>query len=214
MTCVELQDSLVENESGSSVEQQTHLRNCPACSKLVGDLLVIACSAGDLRAAHEPDPRVWKSIEASLRQEGLIRPQRRSLSLLPSFGSNWSWARWMAPVAALLLITLGIYVRQRSHTSEIAKVTSNAAVLPAPVDTSEMIVAGLKDDELLQEIEQQSPALREQYADNLRRVNEYIQDARDIAAGDPNDEEARRSLMEAYQEKAMLFELALDRSLQ
>ena len=49
---------------------------------------------------------------------------------------------------------------------------------------------------------------------NLRRVNEYIRDARNIAAADPNDEEARRSLMEAYQEKAMLFELALDRSLQ
>jgi hypothetical protein len=30
---------------------------------------------------------------------------------------------------------------------------------------------------------------------------------------DPNDEEARRSLMEAYQQKAMLFDMAMDRSL-
>ena len=72
----------------------------------------------------------------------------------------------------------------------------------------------LNDDDLLQEIAQQSPALQEQYADNLRRVNQYIQDAKTIVADDPNDDEARLSLMEAYQEKAMLFELALDRSLQ
>jgi hypothetical protein len=45
-------------------------------------------------------------------------------------------------------------------------------------------------------------------------VNEYIQDAKNVVDANPNDEEARRSLMDAYQEKAMLFELALDRSLQ
>jgi hypothetical protein len=28
----------------------------------------------------------------------------------------------------------------------------------------------------------------------------------------PNDEDARRSLMDAYQQKSMLFELAMDRS--
>jgi len=209
MTCVELQESLVDNESGSGAEQRAHLRSCPECTKLVADLLVIAGSAGDLRAAHEPHPRVWKSIEASLRREGLIRPQRRSLSLLPSLGSQWGWARWMVPAAALLLVSLGIYLRPRSQTSGTAaqNVTASAIV-------SDAAIAGLNDDDLLQEIAQQSPALQEQYADNLRRVNQYIQDAKTIVADDPNDDEARLSLMEAYQEKAMLFELALDRSLQ
>jgi hypothetical protein len=210
MTCVELQESLVENESGSSAEQRNHLRNCPDCAKLVAELLVIACSAGDLRAAHEPDPRVWKSIEASLRREGLIRPQRRSLSLLPSLGSQWGWARWLVPAAALLLVSLGIYLRQRSQTTD----TGAQNVVTAPVAVSDAAVAGLNDDDLLQEVGQQSPALQEQYADNLRHVNQYIQDAKNTVAADPNDEEARRTLMEAYEQKAMLFELALDRSLQ
>jgi hypothetical protein len=210
MTCVELQESLVENESGSSAEQRNHLRNCPDCAKLVAELLVIACSAGDLRAAHEPDPRVWKSIEASLRREGLIRPQRRSLSLLPSLGSQWSWARWLLPASALLLVSLGIYLRQRSQTTD----TAAQNVITVPVAVSDAAVAGLNDDDLLQEVGQQSPALQEQYADNLRHVNQYIQDAKNTVAADPNDEEARRTLMEAYEQKAMLFELALDRSLQ
>jgi hypothetical protein len=208
MTCVELQESLVGNDSGTSAEQQAHLRHCSECTQLVADLLVIACSAGELRAAHEPHPRVWRSIEASLRREGLIRPQRRSLSLLPSFGSQFSWARWLAPAAALLLISLGVYLKQHSSSRSVANVVS------APKVVTDAINAGLNDDELLQEAGQQSPALKAEYADHLRRVNQYIEDAKNIVAADPNDDEARRSLMEAYQEKAMLFELALDRSLQ
>ena len=113
----------------------------------------------------------------------------------------------MAPAAALLLISLGIYLKQHSRTPENVIVTS-------PVEKVPDVTAGLNDDDLLQEVAQQSPALQEQYADNLRRVNLYIQDAKNSVDADPTDEEARRSLMEAYQEKAMLFELALDRSLQ
>jgi histidinol-phosphate/aromatic aminotransferase/cobyric acid decarboxylase-like protein len=78
---------------------------------------------------------------------------------------------------------------------------------------SDLAVAGLNDEDLLQEVAQQTPALQAQYADDLRRVNEYIQDAKGIVLASPNDEEARRALAEAYQQKAMLFELALDRSL-
>jgi len=213
MTCIELRDSLAENEDGSRPEQRAHLKDCPDCAALVGELLVIACAAGELRAAHEPSARVWNSIEIALRQEGLIRPQHSRHSLLPSFGSSWGWARWLAPAAALLLITAGIYVRQQSRTSSIAE---NQNPIPPVISqpVSDAMVAGLNDDDLLQGISQQSPALQAQYTDNLRRVNEYIQDEKSSVAADPNDEDARSSLMEAYQQKAMLFQLALDRSLQ
>jgi len=210
MTCVELQESLTEIEDASSPEQKAHLKDCPECAALVAELLVIACAAGELRASHEPSPRVWNSIEIALRHEGLIRPPRKSHSLLPSFSSQWSWARWLAPAAALLLITLGIYLRRPSHTPGVG--TND--MQPAITTGSDIAIAGLNDEDLLQQIALQSPALQAQFTDGLRRVNEYIQEAKNIVAADPNDEEARRSLMEAYQEKAMLFELALDRSLQ
>ena len=210
MTCVELEASLAEIENGSRPEQQAHLKNCPKCAALVADLLVIACAAGELRAANEPSPRVWNSIEIALRQEGLIRPQHPHHSLLPSFGSQWGWARWLAPVAAALLIAVGIYVRQHSNPANFAHNDVGPAVAQPVADLE---IAGLNDDDLLQEIAQQSPALQAEYTDHLRRANEYIQDAKAVVAADPNDEDARRSLMEAYQQKAMLFELALDRSL-
>ncbi len=212
MTCVELQESLIENESGSTAAQRAHIKDCPQCSALVADLLVIACTAGELRAAHEPSPRVWKSIEATLRREGIIKPQHAGHSLLPSLGVSWGWARWALPVAAALLFTIGIVLRQHPPAQRLAsnEMLSQPAASDTVLDAS---VAGLNDEDLLAEVAQQAPALQAQYTENLRHVNEYIRDARNSVAANPNDEEARRALMDAYQEKAMLFELALDRSL-
>jgi hypothetical protein len=207
MNCVELQTSLAESEGAKSADQRAHLKACAECSSLVAELDVLIAAAGDLRAAEQPSPRVWNSIEIALRQEGLIRPQRSGRSLLPSFGSGWTWGRWLVPAAAALLIAVGLYVRQNSPAPPIARVTPPAAVV------SDAAIAGLNDDDLLQEVAQLSPALQAQYADNLRHVNAYIQDAKSVVNDNPNDDEARRSLLEAYQEKAMLFDLAMDRSL-
>jgi hypothetical protein len=206
MNCVELQQSLEQRSDAGTAEQRDHLRSCAVCKTLVEELCLIAASAVELREANEPSPRVWNSIEATLRKEGLIRPQGSSRSLFPSFGSGWNWVRWMAPAAAALLFAAGLYVRQHSHPQQLASNISQPIV-------SDAAIAGLNDDDLLQEVSEQNPDLRAQYADNLRHVNQYIQDAKSTVDADPNDEEARRSLMEAYQEKAMLFELALDRSL-
>jgi hypothetical protein len=212
MNCVELRESLIEIDDGNSVEQRSHLKTCRECSALVADLNSVASLAIELRAAEEPDPRVWKSIETALRREGLIRRQRSaSRSLLPSFGSPWGIARWLVPAAAALLIAVGFYIRP--HSGQPIATDKPAAPFVSKAGT-DIETAGLDDDDLLQEGAQQSPALKEQYTENLRRVNEYIQDAKNVVDANPNDEEARRSLMDAYQEKAMLFELALDRSLQ
>lgn len=210
MNCVELRESLVEVEDGGSPQQRAHLRTCAQCSALLADLNTIASTATELRGLHEPSPRVWNSIEIALRKEGLIRPQHADHSFFP-FGAQWGFARWLMPAAAVLIVAIGIYLRPHpvSHTA----LNETAANITAAQMPSDAMIAGLNDDDLLQEIAQQSPALKAEYTENLRHVNEYIQDARNVVAADPNDEEARRSLIEAYQEKAMLFELALDRSL-
>jgi hypothetical protein len=210
MNCVELQKSLAEIEDGSASEQQAHLKSCPECSALVAELNRITSAAIELRAADEPSPRVWNSIEIALRQEGLIHAPLVGRSLIPSFGSRWAWTRWAVPAAAVLLITVGVYVHQRSLPVQVARNAAQPAVSAA---VSGLETTGLNDDDLLQEISQQTPALRAQYEDNLRRANQYIEDAQSDVAANPNDEEAHRSLLAAYQQKAMLFELALDRSL-
>jgi hypothetical protein len=212
MNCTELQGSLKENERGSGVEQQAHLKGCLACAALVNDLNLITATAVQLREAEEPSPRVWNSIEIALRQEGLIRPQRASGSLLPSLGARWSWARWLAPAAAAVLLTVGIYVH-RQNAPQGPRVATNYQPHTVSDLHPDIRRAGLNDDDLEQEIADQSPLLRAQFEDNLKRVNESIRDAQSDVDANPNDEEAQRSLDDAYQQKAMLFEIAMEPSL-
>jgi hypothetical protein len=208
MNCVELHQSLAEVEDSSSAEQQAHLAGCPACSTLVADLNLIISTAAQLREVDEPSPRVWNSIAIALRQERLIRPPGESRSLVASFGTRWGRARWMVPAAAALLILVGIYANQHSLSTRLTKDTH-----PLPVANVAVADAGMNDAELLQEVADRTPLMKMQYEDNLRRVNDYILDAQSTVDANPNDAEARRSLMDAYQQKAMLFEMAMDRSL-
>ena len=222
-----------------TAEQQAHLKACAACSTLVAELDLIASSASELRAAEEPSPRVWNAIEIALRQEGLIRPQTNrpfvvrqpvvpqpvgsravSSRSLSSFAAGWGWRGWLVPAAAVLLIAVGIFVNQRSLSHQLAKNIVPKATAVRAVDATVaglnvagVNMAGLNDDDLLQEVQNQTPAMRAQYVDDLRSANEYIRDAQSTVDANPNDEESRRSLLEAYQQKAMLFEMAMDRSL-
>jgi hypothetical protein len=205
MNCVELQQSLAEVDDGSRLDQRTHIRTCPVCSSLLRELHLIATAANQLQAANEPSPRVWNSIEIALRQEGLIRPQRTNRPLLPSFGTRWGAARWLVPAAAMLLLAAGIYVRRELLPKPVTQ--QAAVVMPAVANPSD-----LNDEDLMQEVASDPPALKTQYAENLRMVNESIRDAQGAVDESPNDPDARRSLMDAYQQKSMLFEMAMDRS--
>jgi hypothetical protein len=204
MNCVELQQSLAEVEDGSRLDQRTHLRTCPVCSSLFRELQLIATAANELQAANEPSPRVWNSIEIALRQEGLIRPQRRDRPVLSSFGARWGAARWLAPAAAMLLLAVGLYVRRELLPKPV---TQAAVVAPMLANASD-----LNDEDLMQEVASDPPAMKTQYAENLLKVNESIRDAQGAVDESPNDPDARRLLMDAYQQKSMLFEMAMDRS--
>jgi hypothetical protein len=205
MNCVELQNSLAEVEDGSTLEQRAHLMDCPACSTLVKELDLIIEAAGRLQEADEPGPRLWNSIAAELRREGLIRPQRPTVSTVSSFGARWGAARWLVPAAAMLLLALGLYVRHQSVPDQFAQQTSVTVPVAKPSE--------LNDDDLMQEVAYNTPAMRGQYEDSLRSVNESIREAQSLVDESPNDEDARRSLMDAYEQKSMLFEMAMDRSL-
>jgi hypothetical protein len=151
---------------------------------------------------------------------------------LSSFAAGWGWRGWLVPAAAVVLIAVGFFVNQRSlvhqltvHQLTVHQLAQHVAPATAPpAQTAARLnatnpnltnpnLAGLNDDDLMQEIQNQSPAMRAQYVDNLRSANEYIRDAQSVVDANPNDEESRRSLLEAYQQKAMLFEMAMDRSL-
>ena len=71
----------------------------------------------------------------------------------------------------------------------------------------------VEDQQILDAVAFQAPMMKATYEANLHDVNEYIRDAEASVQQNPYDQEAQRYLMEAYEQKAMLYDMALNRSL-
>jgi hypothetical protein len=218
MNCAEFQEFLPEGfEGGRTVEQESHLRSCPMCSGLVADLELITREARQLQETAEPSLRVWNYIEITLRQEGIICEPHLGPALVPASPQRWNMA-WLAPVAALVLVAFGIVVYQRGSSDSrlAAHLDTTAPSLVAIAPTSPKpsnLNNNNEDDQLLAAVASRSPAMQAQYASNLQNVNAYIKDAEESAQADPNDEEAQQIVMDAYEQRATVYEMALDRSL-
>lgn len=216
MNCAEFQEFVPEVLEGArNPEQEAHLKSCPVCSGLVADLDLISSEARQLQALDEPSPRVWNSIEIALRREGLIRESGQTPSLLPPVARRWSLA-WLVPVAAIILVTFGIFIYQRGSGEQkpTAQLPAAPPAVVANLRTSK-IPANIdnEDQQLLEAMASRSPAVQAQYATSLKNVNAYIRDAEESAQADPNDEDAQQIVMDAYEQRAAVYEMALDRSL-
>lgn len=208
MTCAELQQELPELlENGTSAKYHAHLKSCDACSELVGSLQAIIRGAQTLQAADEPSPRVWNSIEMALLREGLIHSPHERPSFVSSFARRWGVAAWLVPAAAALLVGTFFFVGPQSRLKQPAQ---QAVSRPQVQVTSNL---DSDDQQLLEELSARAPFMEAAYEKELHNVNQYIHDAQDLVDADPNDEGAQQSLMDAYGQKAVIYHLALDRSL-
>ena len=217
MNCTEFQEILPEVfEAGRTAEQAAHLKSCPRCSGLLADLDLIAREARQLQELAEPSPRVWNSIEIELRREGVIHELPGGPVLVAPRARPWNLGAWLAPVAALALVAFGIGVYQRGLLSPqpAPQLTATAPVqISNPPSTKSQPANNNEDQQLLAAVASRSPAMRAQYASNLQNVNAYIRDAEESAQADPNDEEAQQIVMDAYEQRAAVYDMALDRSL-
>lgn len=233
MKCADVQRVLPEViENRQDGELEAHLKSCPACSELVSDLKLISSEARQLSASDEPAPRVWVRIAAELRAEEVIRePEAATPAPVTTSRRSWS-AWWLVPVAAALLAGASYIVSHKS-APQVARqqgpaVTTPAAPASQPPATVAQVPAAkasspqnaknrevaeassAEDQQFLSEVSQRAPGMRVTYENQLRSVNNYIRDAQAYLDQNPDDEDARQHLMEAYQQKAMLYQMALD----
>ena len=68
-----------------------------------------------------------------------------------------------------------------------------------------------EDEQFLSEVSERAPSMRSTYENQLRAVNAQIRETQEYIKRFPGDVDARQHLMETYQQKAMLYQMALDR---
>ncbi|HWZ83349.1 MAG TPA: hypothetical protein VNW47_12020 [Terriglobales bacterium] len=231
---------MMDGQGHDDLEYQAHLKTCPMCSELVAELELIASTAGQLAEADEPAPRVWVKIAAELRAEGVIRDTEVAGRpvLVPAAKRRWN-AWWLVPVAAALVAAGGYFIQPRpavpvasqdapgvTRTETAPVVASNEApradkavaaaqnqksTVAAARDESSsnapLMTASTSDQKLLDGV---SPDMRSAYETQLRAVNAYIRDADAYVRRNPDDEDARQHLMDAYEQREMLYQMALD----
>jgi len=213
MTCNEFERVLPQLEGGHNREQEAHLKTCPACSELVSDLDAIAQQARLLEDNHEPSERVWNSLEKALQREGLIRQPRPQIVPPIERAPRWRFA-WLVPITAGLVVASVLVVMHQHVANQLAgqQPTAPARVQTAPPPIQASAIAA-DEDEFLSIIAARAPALRAGYESNLRAVDAYIRDAELSARNDPNDQIAQQYLMNAYEQRAMIYEMAMERAL-
>lgn len=205
MNCLQFENTLSDYLEGDGTsEQRAHLNSCSACSDLLADLSLICAEASSLRELDEPSVRIWNSLEAQLRKEGLIKQPARPSQ--PDFFHRWRTA-WLIPVAAVLLIAAGIKLYQPAKIGDnqpVAKVNS-PSVSASPAVSAE-------DKAILTTVASRPPAQVAAYRNDLVQANSFIHDAQEAVRNDPNDIYSQQLLMNAYEQKQMVYRLAVDQN--
>jgi len=208
MTCVEFERVLPElMEGGHAPDLQAHLGSCPSCSNLLADLNSITSQAPLLQEAEEPSPRVWNAIESQLRREGLIRTPGAARTSFAEFFHRWRSA-WLVPVAAALVIAAGIKLYHPTRAGD-----TNAVAKQSVVPARTVPAVSAVDNDLLTTVASRPPAQQASYRRNLNEANDFIRDAEQSVQNDPNDVYSQQLLLNAYEQKQMLYDLAVSRTI-
>jgi hypothetical protein len=100
-----------------------------------------------------------------------------------------------------------------NHPAQLAKnLAARVSTRPPSATQAEISApAGEDDEQFLSEVSQGVPTMRNTYEQQLRAVNEEIRQTQEYIRAHPEDLDARQHLLETYQQKALLYEMALDR---
>jgi hypothetical protein len=206
MQCKEV-EVVLEREGFVPVPEaaRAHLSGCSSCRNLIADLTSIVATAHLLPAEVEPPARVWTALRVQLEEEGIIRSAATRSRWL-NFSEFFRPRVFATAAVGLLIIAAAALQFQRSATqpTEARNTSENLyqdtsltlnndeAHLPA------MQLAGNSGTDI---------ALRQ----NLDIVDKFIVDCEQRVKEQPQDELTREYLSGAYQQKAELISVMMER---
>ncbi|MGH9745696.1 MAG: hypothetical protein ACRD59_06255 [Candidatus Acidiferrales bacterium] len=201
----ELPSDAPRGDASRDLTAQAHLRDCPECRSYVEDLGAIRSLALEF-AASEPEPpaHIWSSLRAQLEREGLIRNTPSKSWLSEFFSGRFSAlprpALAGAYLAALLAVAFGLSGPINSRINRqrwLDGTQSSTTPLSAQLLSAEQASFSSRP-------ESESPVTAS-FHKNLDIVDNYISLCENSVREEPDNEEARDFLYEAYQQKADLL---------
>ncbi|HVP91031.1 MAG TPA: zf-HC2 domain-containing protein [Terriglobales bacterium] len=221
MKCSKAQRAISEYVDGAldtrrAAELERHVAVCPACREVLADFRGMKDAAAGLEAP-EPDPAVWRKIEARMTSgaaaAGPADPVR-----VPgrwAFGPSVPGLK-LAGVAALALVLVasGLYVGLRMGGRGAARYPKNSEKYTlAKLDEAEAYYR--KAIRSLGEAFAAGkgamiPQAAEMFDRNLAVIDATIQACREAVRKSPDDLEARNYLLAAYMDKLTFLDTALE----
>ena len=145
--------------------------------------------AGSYVVSHKHAAQVAKQ-QAPTTPLTTPAPAANSASVSPS-----------APASALSSAPQQLARKSAKRTDVVAS-AAKPAIEPEP---------SAEDQQFLSVVSTRAPSMRATYESQLKAVNAHIREVQAYLDQNPGDAEARQHLMDAYQQKALLYQIALDR---
>src|ERR1700676_204482 len=184
---------------------RAHLAGCSSCQGLVADLTAIVATAHLLPAEVDPPRRVWASLRAQLEEEGIIQDAATRATWWRRFPGFFR-ARALATAGVGLLIATAVVLQVRppaSHPTEARNTYENYDETSMTLSNDEAHLPSMQ----LAGSSKVDVALRQ----NLDIVDKFIVDCEQRVKEQPGDELARDYLSGAYQQKAELLSVMMER---
>jgi hypothetical protein len=220
MQCNEIEVVLEQNGLESLPEAaRQHANECSACRNFLADLAEIVAIAHELPAEVTPPDRVWNSLRAQLKAEGIIKKP----AIAPERSVWWNWLPAFSGTRGLAAATLGLLVLAAAglqiyrHPATVATPVAEQSASAAPSDTLEQTSQTLRQAEndmrqagTLSSVQEGSSVTDATLQKNLRAIDEFIVECEKHLREDPQDQLAHEYLSRAYQQKAQLISALLD----
>jgi hypothetical protein len=158
----------------------------------------VLLAAGSYVVSHKPAPQVAKQQSPKTATEAPLVAQTPATSPAPVVSAASPSVHAPAP-------------------QQLAQKSAPPARLAAPAAESEprpdssTSDSSTEDQQFLSAVSTLAPSMRASYENQLQAVNADIRETQAYVNQNPGDVDARQHLMDAYQQKALLYRIALDR---
>jgi len=152
---------------------------------------VTLLAAGSYVVSHRQGPQVARQQAPATLLTAPVTPPAISASVSTSAATSASAS---APQQ--------LAKKKSAKPTDVVASVAKPAVEPEP---------SAEDQQFLSVVSTRAPSMRATYESQLRAVNAHIREVQAYLDRNPGDAEARQHLMDAYQQKALLYQIALDR---